>query len=344
MLFEILNQEDNLINEEIWKLLGSIKYPDNLINRATSEELMNVISEPNLYKMLLNIKLVNSLVFDDKFCKFNKIASEKKLNWTSNFIKNESFVNSILNKMNKIGEIQDQNEIIEIKEKAEEKSDEKNLMEKQVVKYQILSIFTNWFHNIFINMLDSIKNEYIQSIISDIKQSNSFTLKNQNNNENINNINNNDNNEDAPQKIEAINEEDSKIFLDILKKNNIIKLFYKIIKASLNITKDYKNIIQLVLEMQLIYFSINKASIKYFLEEEISNKSLIYLIASDKNKDIRTMVLNFLKILVKNFNDFEEKDEIKKQNEIKNGDKKFPNINEINYTEKINENKEINLQ
>ena len=341
LLFEILNQEDNLINEEIWKLLGSIKYPDILINRATSEELMNVISEPNLYKMLLNIKLVNSLVFDDKFCKFNKIAVEKKLNWTSNFIKNESFVNRILNKMNKIGEIQDQNEIIEIKEKAEEKSDEKNIKEKQVVKYQILSIFTNWFHNIFINMLDSIKNEYIQPIISDIKQSNSFTLKNQNNNENINN-NNNDNNENAPQKIEAINEEDSKIFIDILKKNNIVKLFYKIIKASINITKDYKSIIQLVLEMQLIYFSINKESIKYFLEEEKSNKSLIYLIASDKNKDIRTMVLNFLKILVKNFNDFQEKDEIKKQNEIKNEDKKVVNINEINYTEKINENKEMN--
>ena len=105
LLFEILNQEDDLINEEIWKLLGSIKYPDNIINTAISEELMNVISEPNLYKMLLNLKLVNSLVFDDKFCKFNKIAIEKKLNWTSNFMKNESFVNSILTKMNKIGEI-----------------------------------------------------------------------------------------------------------------------------------------------------------------------------------------------------------------------------------------------
>ena len=41
--------------------------------------------------MLLNIKLVNSLIFDDKFCKYNKISLDKKLNWTSNFIKNESF-------------------------------------------------------------------------------------------------------------------------------------------------------------------------------------------------------------------------------------------------------------
>ena len=51
---------------------------------------MNILSEPNLYKMLLNIKLVNSLVFDDNFCKFNKISPEQKLNWTSKFIKNES--------------------------------------------------------------------------------------------------------------------------------------------------------------------------------------------------------------------------------------------------------------
>ena len=77
---------------------------------------MNIVSEPNLYKMLLNIKLVNILIFDDKFCKYNKISLDKKLNLTSNFIKNESFVNTILNKMNNIGEIKENNEINEIKE------------------------------------------------------------------------------------------------------------------------------------------------------------------------------------------------------------------------------------
>ena len=77
---------------------------------------MNIVSEPNLYKMLLNIKLVNILIFDDKFCKYNKISLDKKLNLTFNFIKNESFVNTILNKMNNIGEIKDNNEINEIKE------------------------------------------------------------------------------------------------------------------------------------------------------------------------------------------------------------------------------------
>ena len=347
LLFEILNQEDDVINEEIWKLLGSIKYPDNIINTATSEELMNVISEPNLYKMLLNIKLVNSLVFDDKFCKYNKISLDKKLNWTSNFIKNESFVNTILNKMNKIGEIKEDNEIIEIKEKAEEK-DGQNIGENQILKFQILSIFSNWLHNIFINMIDFIKNKYIQPIITDMKQSNSFNIQKQNNGNqnqmiNINSINNeNDNNDNEQQKVQTINENDAKIFLKILNKNEITKLFYKIIKTSLILTKDYKNIIQSILEMQLIYFSINKQSIKNFIEEEQNNKTLFNLIASDKNKDIRTIVLNFFKILIKNLNNFETKPIKKNKNEIKNEDKKFIDINEIKN--EIIDNKEKELQ
>ena len=338
LLFEILNQEDNLINTEIWKLFGSIKYPENIINTATSEELMNIISEPNLYKMLLNIKLVNSLIFDDKFCKYNKISQDKKLNWVYKFIKNESFVNSIINKMNNIGEIQEQNEIIlEKKEKDEDANEEKVSGEKQVLKFQILSIFTNWFHNIFINILDLIKNKYIQSIVNELKQCTSFTLYNQNNaNQNqINNINN----DDGEHKIETINEKDAKGFLQILTKNNIVKIFYKIIKTSLMLSKDYKKIIQLVLEMQLIYFSINKQSIKLFLEEETANKSFCYLITSEKNKDVRTMILNFFKILVKNLNIFEIKKIIKKREEIKK-DNNVININEINSPQILIEDKE----
>ena len=348
LLFEILNQEDNLINVEIWKLLGSIKYPDNIINIATSEELMNIISEPNLYKMLLNIKLVNSLIFDDKFCKYNKISQDKKLNWTSNFIKNESFVNSILNKMNNIGEIKEKNEIIlELKDENEEKLSG----EKQVLKFQILSIFSNWFHNIFINILDLIKNKYIQSIENDLKQCSSFTLYNQNdgNQNNINNINNDDNNDDAQHKIGTINEKDAKKFLEILAKNNIVKIFYKIVKISTMLSKEYKKIIQLVLEMLLIYFGINKQSIKFFLEEETNNKSFCYLISSEKNKDIRILIFNFFKILVKNLNIFETKKIIKKREEINN----IININEINSRQilikdkekenKINKEEKINI-
>ena len=343
LLFDLLNQEDNLINEEIWNLLGSIKYPDNLIERATSEELMNIIYEPNLYKMLLNIKLVNSLIFDDKFCKFNKISVEKKLNWTSKLIKNESFVNSILNKMNKIAALQERNEIIEIKEKNEIKKNEDKIGENQVVKFQILSIFTNWIHNIFINLINLMKNDYIHRIKNDIRQCNSFTLHNQVNNENHEqgNIVNNDDKEDIQEKIKKINEKDAKVFMDILGKNNIIKLFYQIIKASLNITKDYKDIIKLVLEMQLIYSSINKESIKIFIEEETKDKIFLYLIAQEKNKDIRIMILNFLKILVKNLNNFEEKEGINNKIEIKNDKAKIMNINENNNKKILKEKIDI---
>ena len=42
----------------------------------------------------------------------------------------------------------------------EEKKDENG--EKEEVKFEILSIFTNWFHNIFINMINVTKNKYIK--------------------------------------------------------------------------------------------------------------------------------------------------------------------------------------
>ena len=130
LLFDLLNEEDNLINDEIWKLFSQIKYPDSIINKATGLELMTVISEPNLYKMLLNLKLVNSLVFEDKFCKYNHIPVEIKSNWVSKFITNESFVSAILKKLNDIGENQPEIE-------------EKNGLERFQIKFQIISIFTN---------------------------------------------------------------------------------------------------------------------------------------------------------------------------------------------------------
>ena len=315
---------------------------------------MNILSEPNLYKMLLNIKLVNSLVFDDNFCKFNKISPEQKLNWTSKFIKNESFVNSILNKLNYIGEIKEKNEIIEIKDSNENK--DKKIGEQQFIKFQIMSIFTNWLHNIFINMLDFIKNEYIQLIINDIKQSNVFTLNNQNNNSinnrnhenNINNANNNNN--EASLKIESINEKDAKDFIKILNKNNIVKLLYKIIKISIILAKDYKNIIQLILEIIMIYFSINRNSVKLFLEEETKNEILAHIIASDKYKDIRMIILNFFKIIIKNFNNFEKIEKIESiksekiiNQNINNIKKDEENI-ELNNSEKIADINEISTQ
>ena len=104
-----------------------MKYPDSIINKATGVELMTVISEPNLYKMLLNLKLVNSLVFDDKFCKFNNISKEIKSNWVSKFINNESFVTTILIKLNDIG----------INQNIDE-GDKGN--EQEELKFQILSI------------------------------------------------------------------------------------------------------------------------------------------------------------------------------------------------------------
>ena len=75
----------------------------------------------------------------------------------------------------------------------------------------------------------------------------------------------------------------------------------------------------------MIYFSINKKSIKRFIEEEKNNKTFFYLLSSDKNKDIRIMILNFFKIIVKNLNNYKTKLKIKNINEIKEDDKKIIN-------------------
>ena len=349
LLFDILNEEDNLINDEIWKLLSEIKYPNDVINKATGLELMTVITEPNLYKMLLNLKLVNSLVFDDKFCKFNVIPIEIRSNWLSKFITNESFVTTILNKLNDIGKNVEKNDEKEEKEGEKEENGEKN-----EVKFEILSIFTNWLHNIFINMINVISNKNMNNIVKDIIKCKEFTLhtnkninivnekENNNNPNNANNGNNignnannaNNNNIGHANIINMINNNEAKGFIKILNKNNIVKLLYQLLKTSLNFKKKNTNIIISLLEMFLIYFSINKESIKIFLEEEQKENSIVHLIACDKKRNIRVLAFNFIKILVKNLNNFEKK----KKKKIKKDENIIININEINNE---NEQKEL---
>ena len=320
LLFDLLNEEDNLINDEIWKLFSQIKYPDSIINKATGLELMTVISEPNLYKMLLNLKLVNSLVFEDKFCKYNQIPVEIKSNWVSKFITNESFVSAILKKLNDIGD--NQSEI-----------DEKNGLERFQIKFQIISIFTNWFHNIFINIVNVAKNKYIKNIIKDIAQCKEFNLhKNKNihfineieKNNNANNANNNgnDNANEQINQIEMINEKEAKGFIKILNDNNVVQIFYKLLKAALKYNKNNKDTIESILEMLLIYFSINKETIKILLEEEKKENCFSQLISSDKNKVLRVLANDFIKILVRNLNNFEIKHKNEKSKEMNKEEKK----------------------
>ena len=344
LLFDLLNEEDNQINDEIWKLFSQIKYPDSIINKATGLELMAVISEPNLYKMLLNLKLVNSLVFEDKFCKFNQIPVEIKSNWVSKFITNESFVSAILKKLNDIGDNQPEIE-------------EKNGLERFQIKFQIISIFTNWFHNIFVNIVNVAKNKYIKNIIKDIAQCKEFSLhKNKNihfineneKNNNANNANNNPNNanngndnanaNEQINQIEMINEKEAKGFIKILNDNNVVQIFYKLLKAALKYNKNNKDTIESILEMLLIYFSINKETIKILLEEEKKENCFSQLISSDKNKVLRVLANDFIKILVRNLNNFEIKHKKEKSKEMSKEEKKEEK--EENKNEQKEENEE----
>ena len=346
LLFDLLNEEDNLINDEIWKLFSQIKYPDSIINKATGLELMTVISEPNLYKMLLNLKLVNSLVFEDKFCKYNQIPIEIKSNWLSKFITNESFVSAILKKLNDIGENQPEIE-------------EKNDLELFQVKFQIISIFTNWFHNIFVNIVNIVNNKYIKNMIKDIAQCKEFSLHNNKNisiinenvkNNNINNGNNNANNanngngndnvNEQINQIEMINEKEAKGFIKILNDNNVVQIFYKLLKAALKYNKNNKDTIESILEILLIYFSINKEAIKILLEEEKKENCFLQMITSDKNKILRILGNDFIKILVKNLNNFEIKHKKEKSKEINKKEEKEDEKKEQNEENKNDEEKE----
>ena len=76
LLIDILDNNDEEISNNIWQLLSEIKYPDNLIRNVIAEDLTNLLNERNINKVILNLKLINSLIFDDDFCKFNKLKKE----------------------------------------------------------------------------------------------------------------------------------------------------------------------------------------------------------------------------------------------------------------------------
>ena len=116
LLIEILsNNTDEEMSNNIWQLLSEIKYPESIIRKIIGEELESILKENNLTKLILFLKLINSLVFDDNFCKFNKIGKDQKNKWISTFIKNENIIKSIFMTLFSIHEkIPDHNKINQI--------------------------------------------------------------------------------------------------------------------------------------------------------------------------------------------------------------------------------------
>ena len=85
-------------------------------------------------KIILILKIINSVIFDDNtFCKSNKISKEIKNNWISKFIKNNEFIKQMLIYLSSISK--------------EETNYKNNYLD-------ITNIFLNYFKKIFVHIIE----------------------------------------------------------------------------------------------------------------------------------------------------------------------------------------------
>ena len=72
------NNHDKDIKNQIWEVFSSIKYPENIIKRIIEEQLDNILKINEMNKMILYLDIIDSLIFNGKFCKYNKLNIEQK--------------------------------------------------------------------------------------------------------------------------------------------------------------------------------------------------------------------------------------------------------------------------
>ena len=97
LLLDILNEEDSQLNDTIWDLFSEIKFQDEFVNDSIENKFEKILEEKNWNKIILILKIINSVIFDDKtFCKNNQISKEQKNKWISKFIINKEFICQLL--------------------------------------------------------------------------------------------------------------------------------------------------------------------------------------------------------------------------------------------------------
>ena len=134
LLLSILNEEDSQLNDSIWDLFSEIKFQDEFIYNSIENEFGKILEEKNLNKIILILKIINSVIFDDNtFCKSNKISKEIKNNWISKFIKNNEFIKQMLIYLSSISK--------------EETNYKNNYLD-------ITNIFLNYFKKIFVHIIE----------------------------------------------------------------------------------------------------------------------------------------------------------------------------------------------
>ena len=66
------------------------------------EQLDNILKIIEMNKMILYLDIIDSLIFDGKLCKYNKLNIEQKNIWISNFMKNVQLIKNIYIALNKL--------------------------------------------------------------------------------------------------------------------------------------------------------------------------------------------------------------------------------------------------
>ena len=301
LLIEVLenNNNDIEISQNIWLLFSEIKFPDDLINKIVGEQFENILNADSINSMILYLKILNSIIFGDDFCKYNKLRKEEKNKWISIFIKNENIISRLFLILSTINE----------------------KMDNQRQIYQILNIFMNWFHKILLKIDNLLNSENGNNLIG-VKLLKQF---NSQNNININDNNSLDNKKENEEKksedFEIINKDDAIKFMIILFNVNGIDGFYKILNIMLNLkTKEEDKIIIIenIFEIFITYLTLQTNSISQISNIEKNCNVLINIICNGKDKIIPIITKNFIKTLLNDTFSFIDKREYDKESSLFN--------------------------
>ena len=282
VLLDILNKGDNDLNSSVWDLFGEIKFHDEFIMNSIGNGFDNILTEKNINKKILILKIINSVIFDDEsFCKNNKLCKNIKSQWVFKFINNEKFIKEILIILSNL-----------------------KIDENGQIKYsKIISIILNWFMKIFGKIIDLTKNNNTikNNTIDDSDSNFNIIIDNE---ESKNNEHNEKNNEEIYGEF-VILENDINNFIEILNKNNFVGAIYGILGVVLDFTKlqikaKKRNIVKKICDILLQYLKIKQNDVIQFLEEEKKTKKIEIVLMSYKDNEIRKTILDFMKNLLEN--------------------------------------------
>ena len=260
LLLNILNEGDSQLNDSIWDLFSEIKFEDEFINNSIENEFGKIFEEKNMNKVILILKIINSVIFDDNtFCKDNKLSKEVKNKWISKFIKNNDFIVKIL---------------IFLSTQKNETISKNNYLE-------IINIFLNYFKKIFSHIIELNKNNSENSI--------NENEKNENTKAEIGNFNIEEGDKNIFLEILSKNKFIIYIYKIFSAIEELSKYQYTSIKKTIT-----KNIFELLLD----YLKIISNDVEQLLNEEKASKKILNILILEKEEDLRKLALDFLKKLI----------------------------------------------